>query len=285
MPNSNSRNLPSDLAQVGSVLKYDLYRHIRSRTLLVVLAIEALVLALILLIPPALGQAYPGDPANFVSQFTSFVTLIAIIGATMFAGDSLVSEFQNRTGYLIFPNPVKRWVYFAGKFLASLAVISAVIIIYYAVAIITGLAATGGVSELAFASLGLALLFAAACTGISYLLSATMKTTTSSLVFTFFLLFLILPIVDGVGSFAGARTDFSLTFQQQAINYVMNTPYPQDSITIMPGGMGPAGGSIGNMTLYNFVPQVDTAIVVMTVYLAITVGIALVFFKRREMVG
>ena len=109
---------------------------------------------------------------------------------------------------LIFPNPVKRWVFFTGKLLASLTVITAVIIFYYAVAILTGLISTGGVSNLVFASLGLALLFAAACTGISYLLSAIMKTTTGSLVFTFFLLFLILPIVDGVGSFAGARTDF-----------------------------------------------------------------------------
>jgi ABC-2 type transport system permease protein len=282
MPDSNNRELPSDLTQVGSVLKYDLYRHLRSRRLISVLLIEVLVLALILLIPPALGNTYPVDPASFVSQFTSFVTIIAIIGATMFAGDSLVSEFQNRTGYLIFPNPVKRWVFFTGKLLASLTVITAVIIFYYAVAIITGLISTGGVSILVFASLGLALLFAAACTGISYLLSAIMKTTTGSLVFTFFLLFLILPIVDGVGSFAGARTDFSLTFQQNTINYILNTPYPQDSVTIMPGGMGPGGG---NMTLYTFIPQVDTAIVVMAAYLVVTAVIALVFFKRREMTG
>lgn len=270
---------PTDLSQVGLVLKYDIFKHLRSRRLTSVLLIEALVITLILVIPPALGQAYPKDAAGFVSQFTGFAYLLAIIGTTMFAGDAIVSEFQNRTGYLIFPNPVKRWVLFLGKYLSSLLIIWGVLLIYYMVAILTGAAITGGVSDLAFASMGLAMLFAGACTGIGYLLSSVMKTATSALVFTFFLLFLILPIVDGVGQVAGARTDFSLTFQEGVMNDIMQTPYPADSVITIPTGTGQ------NFTLYTYVPHVDTAIIVMSAYMLVTSALALVAFRRKEMVG
>jgi ABC-type transport system involved in multi-copper enzyme maturation permease subunit len=278
MPNDNHRRLPSDMQQIGSVFKYEVYKYLRSRRLVSVFAIEAIVVALILAIPPLLGNPFPSDAAAFVGRFAGFTYLLAIISATMFAGDALVSEFQQRTGYLIFPNPVKRWVFFAGKVLASLAIVTLVLVIYYAVAIIAGVGITGSVSDLAFASLGLAILFAAACVGIGYLLSAVMKTATSALVFTFFLLFLILPIVDGVGMVAGARTDFSLTFQEGVIPDILETPYPSDHV--LGGGPGPA-----NFTIYQFVPHLDVAIIVMTLYLVVAMAIALVFFNRREMLG
>lgn len=276
---STNVNLPSDLTQLGLVFRYDIFKHLRSKKLISILLIEALVIGLILIIPPALGHSYPDKAAAFVSQFTGFAYLLAIIGATMFAGDAIVSEFQNRTGYLIFPNPIKRWVIFGGKFLSSLIIICGVIAIYYLVAIISGAAVTGGVSELAFASMGLAMLFAGACTGIGYLLSSVLKTATSALVFTFFLLFLILPIVDGVGMFAGARTDFSLTFQEGVMNNIMETPYPVDTVLTTPAGMGQ------NITIYQFVPHVDTAIIVMSAYMLVSTAIALLAFRRKEMVG
>jgi ABC-type transport system involved in multi-copper enzyme maturation permease subunit len=278
MPNNNHRALPTDFQQIGSIAKYEVYKYLRSRRLVSVVIIEAIVITLILAIPPLLGRSYAANPADFTATFAQFTYLLAIISATMFAGDALVSEFQQRTGYLIFPNPVKRWVFFAGKLLASLAVVGLVLVIYYAVAILAGVALTGSVSDLQFASLGLAYLFGAACVGIAYLLSSVMKTATSALVFTFFLLFLILPIVDGVGMVAGARTDFSLTFQEGVIPDILQTPYPSDHV--LGGGPGPA-----NFTIYQYVPHVDTAIIVMSLYLVVSIAIAVVMFNRREMLG
>ena len=279
MPNDNHHNIPSDLKQVGLVMRYDIYKHLRSKRLLSIIVIEIVVLALILMLPPLLGHAYPKDAAAFVGNFASFVNILVIIGATLFAGDAIVSEYQNRTGYLLFPNPVKRWTLFTGKLFASIIVMTLVMGVYYAVAITAGIGATGSISVLAFYSFLLALLYSLACVGIGFLLSSVFKGATGALVFTFALLFMLLPIVDGVTAVAGVKVEASLTFAGGTINYILTDPYPHDFPQTFPIAAGQ------NLTVWNYFPNVGIAIVVMLVYAGISLAIAMVAFQRREMLG
>jgi len=279
MPNDNHQHIPSDLKQIGLVMRYDIYKHLRSKRLLSIIVIEIAVLALILLLPPLLGHAYPKDAAAFVGNFAGFVGILVVIGATLFAGDAIVSEYQNRTGYLLFPNPVKRWALFVGKLFATMIIMTLVMTVYYAVAIGAGIGVTGNVSILAFYSFLLALLYSLACVGIGYLLSSIMKGATGALVFTFAVLFMLLPIVDGVTSVAGVKVDASLTFAGGVVNNILVSPYPHDysqSFPITP---------TQNMTIWNYFPDVGISIVVMLVYAGISLAIALVVFQRREMLG
>jgi ABC-2 type transport system permease protein len=282
MATTLKRSLPSDMKQVMLVARYDIYKHLRSRRLLGLLIVEAVLLVLILALPPLLGSAYNKNPDGFMSSFTSAntINLLVIIGATLFAGDAIVSEYQNRTGYLIFPNPVKKSVLFAGKFLASTIIVGGAILIWYGVGMISGVAVTGSVTVLAFYSLLLALLYAVACIGVGFFLSALMKGATGALVFTFFLLFMILPIVDAtVGSVGGVKPEFSLTFEGGAVSYVMNTPYPVDGNQTFSIGAGQ------NLTTYLWYPNVTTSVVVMFGYALVFSALTLILFKRREMVG
>jgi len=279
MPNDNHQHIPSDLKQVGLVMRYDIYKHLRSKRLLSIIVIEIVVLALILMLPPLLGHAYPKDAAAFVGNFASFVNILVIIGATLFAGDAIVSEYQNRTGYLLFPNPVKRWTLFTGKLFASIIVMTLVMGVYYAVAITAGIGATGSISVLAFYSFLLALLYSLACVGIGFLLSSVFKGATGALVFTFALLFMLLPIVDGVTAVAGVKVEASLTFAGGTINYILTDPYPHDFPQTFPIAAGQ------NLTVWNYFPNVGIAIVVMLVYAGISLAIAMVAFQRREMLG
>ncbi len=275
------RNPPSDLKQLMFVTRYDIYKHLRSRRLLGFLVLETILLLLILALPPLLGHHYNNDPNGFISTFTgpNAINLLLAIGATLFAGDAIVSEYQNRTGYLIFPNPLKKSVLFAGKFLASVIIIGGAVIIWYGVAMISGVAVTGSVTILAFYSLLLALLYAIACIGVGFFLSALMKGSTGALVFTFALLFLILPIVDStVGGLGGVKPDVSLSFAGGSVGYILETPYPVDfSRTMHVGGQ--------NLTLYNFYPDVTIAVVTMLGYTLVLGALSLILFKRREMVG
>ncbi len=282
MATTLKRSLPSDMKQVMLVTRYDIYKHLRSRRLLGLLIVEALLLVLILVLPPLLGNEYNHDPDGYMSSFTSAntINLLIVIGATLFAGDAIVSEYQNRTGYLIFPNPVKKSVLFAGKFLASVIIIGGAVLIWYGVGIVSGVAITGSVTILAFYSLVLALLYSIACIGVGFFLSALMKGSTGALVFTFALLFMILPIVDStVGAIGGVKPDVSLTFAGGAVDYIMQTPYPTDGSQTLPIGTGQ------NLTLYTWYPSVTNSIIVMLGYGLVFGALTLVLFKRREMVG
>ena len=142
MENANVNNrerLPSDLDQVLTVAKYDVLKHFRSKRLLGLLILEGLVLALMFALPIALDLDTSDDPARYMSSYVSWVSMLIVIGATMFAGDAIVSEFQSRTGYLLFPNPVKREAIFLGKYLSTISIISLMVVLYYGIAAVLAL--------------------------------------------------------------------------------------------------------------------------------------------------
>lgn len=264
---------PSDVDQIYLVGKYELLKHLRSKRLYGILALEIIIIVLFLAVPPLTGNDYNSDPAGFAGDFFFFTWILLIICATLFAGDALVSEFQNRTGYLIFPNPVKKEALFLGKFAATLAITFAVVILYYLIVSIASLAITGSVSVLTLSSLGLALLLAVAANAIGYLISSFMKGGTGALVFTFAFLFLILNIVDSICSAVLVKPNFSLNFAAGAIAYVMQTPYPTDYIQGIP--------ELGNIGIY--FPEPYIAAFVAIAYSVVSIIIALFLFKRRDM--
>ena len=276
-----TRKLPSDLQQIVTVTRYDIFKHLRSRRLIGLLIIEIVLMVLLLLVPPLVGNPYPKDPAQFVSSITStFTTILIVIAVTMFAADAISTEYQNRTGYLLFPNPVKKEVIYLGKFLSTFLIAVLAVTIWYWIPILAGLAVTGSISTLAIESYGLALLYAIAASSLGYLISSIMKGSIGAIVLTFFLLLMILPISDAlVGTLGGVEPGYSLTYQAGTIDYIFQTPYPhsETSVIEVPGG--------GNMTFHTFIPQVGVAVGVMIGYIIIANLVAIIIFKRREMVG
>jgi len=268
--------LPSDLSQVRTVVKYDILKHLRSRRLLGMLAVEGVLLALI----AALLLGEPAQPFNTtMGTFAGLASTLIIIAATLFAGDAIVSEFQGRTGYLLFPNPVKRSSLFVGKFLSVALAMALVVLIYYGVAIAFSAAISSDLEhlDLALMSLGLALLYAIAAGGLGMLISSIMKGGTGAIILTFFMLFLILPSVDSIFTLVSTPPTPSLTFAAGAINAVMSVPYPPE--TVMQSF--PIEGT--TFTLYVHTPPLAVAAVVMAAWTVATLALAYLLFRRREM--
>jgi ABC-2 type transport system permease protein len=266
---------PSDINQVGVVVKYEVLKYLRSKRLLGLIVIEVLVLLLLTALPPLLGNKYATNADAFLNGYTSFVATLIVIGATLFAGDAIVSEFQGRTGYLLFPKPVKRSALLAGKFIASAGAMFLVLIIYYVVVLVLGLAITGGFSWLGVESLLLAMLFSLAALAVGYLISSFMKGATGALILTFALFLFILTIISGVLTLGGVEPWFLVNFSGGVIGYITQVPYPTSS-TGDPG-VGPG------FSMATYVPDVGISIVVMLAYLVVSLLLAYFFFKRREM--
>jgi ABC-2 type transport system permease protein len=266
---------PSDINQVGVVVKYEVLKYLRSKRLLGLIIIEALVLLLLTALPPLLGNKYATNADAFINGYTSFVATLIVIGATLFAGDAIVSEFQGRTGYLLFPKPVKRSTLLAGKFIASAGAMFLVLIIYYVVALVLGLAITGGFSWLGVESLLLAMLFSLAALAVGYLISSFMKGATGALILTFALFLFILTLISGMLTLGGVEPWFLVNFAGEVIGYITQVPYPTSS-TGDPG-VGPG------FSMATYVPDVGISIAVMLAYLVVSLMMAYFFFKRREM--
>ncbi|HEX9907216.1 MAG TPA: ABC transporter permease [Thermoplasmata archaeon] len=211
---------------------------------------------------------------DYGSLNLNFASILIIICATFFAGDSIVGEYYNRTGYLIFPNPMKREVLFAGKFAASMTAGLIVVGLFYAGAAGFSMLAAGGIDG----DMGASFLFAAeyllAATAIGYLISAVMKGSTGAIVLTFLLLFLLLPIVDMISIFTGVKISASLTFAAGVLIYVLYDPYPVD---VTQNVMG--------YEFSSFYPDVTVSVIVMLAYTVAAVAISLILFKRKQLSG
>lgn len=212
--------------------------------------------------------------SDFNSLFLGFASILVIICATFFAADALVGEFQSRTGYLIFPNPLKRYVLFLGKFGASMTTGTLVVVVFYAGLAMLSYLTVQGVDDDFIASMLFCEEFLLAATAVAYLISSLMKGTTGATVLTFLLFIIILPIIDGVSSFAGVKIEASLTFAANVMSYIVMDPYPVDTSVNAFG-----------LTVYSFYPTPFSAAVVMAAYAVIAMAISMFVFRKKQLSG
>jgi len=355
----HARDLPTDIEQIPIVWRYELLKYLRSKRLIGSVAIAALVIALIFIVPLATGSPYSGTDKNvkievtspivpglqlpygvaylnrgvvvadslevfqdgvpeqagnwtfsstalgqgvnvilfahnttghnytatfkwhntsesFASNFVGFANLLIVICATFFGADAIVSEYQARTGYLIFPNPIRRSTLYMGKFGASMTASILVIAIFYAVTGILSLVSVSGLDKYFFLSFAFALEYLLAVMAIAYLISTLMKGTTGATVLTFFLFVMILPIVDSIGRVSGFKASWSVTFSAGTISSILTSPYPTDSFTEIPHA---------GLTLHTYYPDPAIAALVILAYALVAVVISMVLFRRKEMTG
>lgn len=274
----SSRYIPGDIEQIFTVGKNEILRYIRGWRLIGLLVLTILVVVLIWTVPIALKSDIPSDSLNYARQYINFVNMLVILSITLFGADTLVGEFQNKTAYFIFPNPVRRESIFIGKYIASTLCAFAVLGTYYGLTAITTIGSTHGIPIQLDQSFLLALVYVASGMAVAFLISALMRGTTGANIFTFFLFLIIFNIIDSLLSFAGIKPSASLTFAGGVLSNIMTSPYPVDKIITTGGG---AGGN-HSITMHQYYSSIGVGIAVMLIYLFVCGIAALFLFKRRE---
>jgi ABC-2 type transport system permease protein len=274
-PGQYITSIPSDFRQFLLVVRYETLKYLRSKRLIAMLIILALIIGLILTIPPAFGIDYPSNSLDFAGIFISFAGILAFLCFAFFGADAIVSEFQHKTGYLLFPNPLKRSVILFGKFIASFLSSLLVIIIFYGVVMISTVIITKSLAGEIGLSFLFCILYLLSGLSIAYLVSSIMKGTTGATVLTFFLFFLILPIIDQVFTMAKVKPWASLSFSSNIISTILIVPYPSDNVQ----GIDIGGGQ--RFPIYY--PEIPLSLLVMLFYLLIAFALAYFIFARKEM--
>lgn len=261
-------SIPSDFVQYRYVVWYELLKYLRSKRLIVVMIILILIISLILGLFPALGEDYPSDALLFAQLFVGFGLILAVLCFTFFGADAIVSEFQQKTGYLLFPNPLRKGVILCGKFTASFLSATLIMTIFYLVVVATVGIVNHEVPKEIFLSYLFCLLYLAAGMAIAYLFSALMKSIALAYVLVFFFFFMIMDIINVIFMAAGVRPWASITFSAGIISNVLQVPYPSDT-------------EIGGLNY--LVPDIALSLLVMLFYLVIGLALTYFIFMRREM--
>ncbi len=252
---SSSGGMGGEVLDTYLSFRFELTKHLRRRRLLIVAALAVLVPLLFNIVPIFENIAFADFADTFAAVVLQFVSMLIVISAALFAGDAVSSEFENKTGLLLFPTTQSRTSIFVGKYVAALLTTFLVVAVYYAVtavevAVIYG---AGEVPAKMAQSFGLALLYSASVVSLVFFFSSIMKRAISSTILAFVALILVLPIMAQVLAFVDVEPWFIVTYSARLISEVLGI----GDLGFGHGGMSPVSAytpdlsvGIANMTAY-----------------------------------
>lgn len=209
--------IPNDIMQTVTVARNEITKFLRSRKLAVYLSLVVLIVVLMTALPYALGDGLSGSAGGVFSDYIGYASLLVLLGATLFASYTIVSEFEERTALILFTRPIRKSSIFLGKFLACYVLVAAVVVIYYLVSLAIAFAVSGHMVTSFPPSLAMSLLYVFATTGVAMFISSFMKKGGTSAVLTFITILLLIAVVSAVMSSSGIDTWFMLDSASQSI--------------------------------------------------------------------
>lgn len=276
---------PNRIRQIAIVARYELLKYLRGRRLLAIVLLTVTINAVYLVVPPATGSQYSKDPTEFITDTLGFLGVFCVLSATFFGADAIVSEFESKTGYFLFPNPIRKTTIFLGKFVASALVSVGVIALYYLIAVASVRVIDGSVPASTGLSFAYSLVYLFAILAVAYLFSAVMRSSVFSLILTFSTFSLILPIFDAISAIAKFKAWFSITFASGIATNILHNPYPTDKVVTTTVGAGANRGSAAAqmVSVGRYYPAVPVSLAVLTAYFIVAFLLAVVLMRRREM--
>ena len=269
------KGFADDLRQVGVVTQYEILKHLRSKRFFIFTGIAGLVFLLITALNFIFDGSLPSDPQEFMNMYLSFVYIMVILGVSLFCASTIASEFEERTALLMFPRPIKKTSFFAGKVSACYIICGLIVILYYLVCMIVSVFATGSIDPNTFGSLGMALLYMLGAGGFALVMSSLFKKSSSAIIITIMILFMVFMIVDTVMITSSVEPVFSISYASQDIlNFVSGDPTGIYDLDLSSYGL--------NMTVTMANPTHALAAGICVIWAVVTTTISAILFKKRE---
>ena len=271
--------LPNSLSQIVTVTKYELLNYFRSRRFFVLLIIGLLISGLLTaLVGYYRPSAFVDNTLGFyASWWGSFASLVIILSGIFFGGDAISGEFQNKTGYYLVPNPLRRSSIYVGKWFAAFSASLIIIAEFAVITMANGFYYFGLNVPIQFGySLLLAAMYLAAVLGFTFFFSSLFKSSSMSILVTSILfLFAFTLIQTLIVSLVKIEPWFMLTYGADTIANVLQDQYPQHvTIGRIRGPESPI------TTVYNV--TIPEGIAIMAAYFVVTGILGLVLFERKE---
>ncbi len=271
----------STLSHVGTMAKYNFLNYFRARRFYVMLVIVLLISALLTV---AIGYY---RPMRFVTSalgfydagWGSFASFVVILSTAFFGGDAISGEFQNRTGYYLVPNPIRRSAIYVGKWLAALAASTLILVIFAAIIVANGTYYFGPTLPSQFLqSLLFAWIYLVAALSLAFAFSSLFKSSSISILMSVILLLFVFNVVDTVSSsVVGVEPQFSITYGAGIVTNVLNATYPAHIQTIHFGGAGRMG-----FALTSYYATIPEGLAILAVYFIVAAVLGLWLFERKE---
>jgi ABC-2 type transport system permease protein len=224
-------------------------------------------------------------PASYLSTNLGFYSswwgmtavFIVILSGIFFGGDAISGEFQNKTGYFLLPNPVRRSSVYVGKWLAAFTASSAILLIFAALTMGNAVFYFGPSAGVPF-QFGESFLFAwfylAAVLGLTFLFSSLFKSSSYSILVTAILFLFAFSIIQALlQTFAQVEPWFILNYGAGMIVGVLSPAYPPHVTSIV---------SRFGVSITSYAVTIPEGIAIVAAYFVVTAALGLALFERKE---
>src|SRR5712692_11760643 len=231
-------NVPSSISQVGTVTKYELLNYFRSRRFFILLIIGLIISGLLtgLVAYYGVSTLAPCPTITCSSPVLSFysfwcansITFVIVLSGIFFGGDAISGEFQNKTGYFLVANPLRRSSIYVGKWLG--AFIASMIVFAVFAGITFGNATYYFGFDIPYQfveSMLFSILYLMAVLGLTFLFSALFKSSAMAITVTAILfLFAFMLLETVLNNLLGIEPWFIITYGAGIIGNVLADKYP-----------------------------------------------------------
>ena len=261
---TQKREVPIDLFQLGTIAKYEFLNFRRSRRFLLLLVLSlvagASITGIVAYFQP---KSWLVSPLGFYVDWTGYSLQFMVVVLGVFFGDAISSEFEYKTGYSMVGNPLTRPTLYLGKYLAAFSASLIALALYQLIAVLNVLYYFGwNVPAVFLESSGFAILALASVVSIAFFASSLLKNGSLAVLGTAGVLLFAFNIVARViENYASSEPWYLLNYGASIMLIIYANPYPPHSISA---------------------PTILEGIVIMVGYLVISMVAGLLIFQRRE---
>ncbi|MHA2270130.1 MAG: ABC transporter permease [Promethearchaeota archaeon] len=226
-------------------------------------------------------QLFPEYPlsdtqAEFFSGGLNFISFITLFAACLFFSGIICSEFNKRTGFIVFPK-INKYKLIIGKYFGNLILVVFIVFLYYG----------GPINIRFFYSFGFAVLYVIGLSSFVTLFSSFMKNVNITIITTLVILLMGFNIADQIINliFADAFEPlYSLAYLGGLITSVLLNPFPNPRYGgFSPPGM-PSGMMGGDFSFETWLtPSIFMGTTLLLVYIVACFLLAAILFKRRQL--
>jgi ABC-2 type transport system permease protein len=238
-------------------------------------------------------QLFPEYPlsstqAEFFSGGLTFISFITLFAACLFFSGIICSEFNKKTGFIVFPK-INKYKLIIGKYFGNLILVVFIVAIFYFILGLFGFLYYGGpINIRIFYSFGFAVLYVIALSSFVTLFSSFMKNVNITIITTLVILLMGFNIADQIINliFADAFEPlYSLAYLGNLITSVLLNPFPNPRYAEFSfGGMGPPGMGGGDFSFGTWAtPSIFMGTTLLLVYIVACFLLAAILFKRRQL--
>jgi ABC-type transport system involved in multi-copper enzyme maturation permease subunit len=265
----------SEFEKLRVVTGYEFLKHVRRKRLWVILGLTLIAELAVLIGLPLLMDGYPKN-VMVMATLLSIGPAFATFGAIFFAGDAIAGEFENKTGYILFTNPVRRITLVTGKYLASYAAVILLVIFGYAILCISLLAIYQEVPVETAKSFGLCLLYVGGALSVTFFFSSVSKGAMGATVITLVFIMVISGILESVLMMAGKQTWFLLSTAGDSMMYVYG------GLELLMEGVVLSSG-MGMMPFELKTPDIGLCVLSMIMYIVVGFVLSIWISQRRQL--